>query len=1063
MWPAGQDSILLTPGARPVPYTFGTWSAWVEIAADVGVGQALAALVVENASAAICAVEVEVGEGAAGAEVTRATARLTVNSNIVEPRVFSFDPFVALTSGSRLAVRVRQAINGTSYRVAVLTVPVAADSNVTASRTSGWPLEPNQGPATAFGSATPWENTAWVELAAGFSESIGILSLTSDSWENHYPDYTSWEADIGVGAAGAEVVCSTIRGMFGGTYKIYGVRQFLLPQTLLVPANTRISLRLRVSAYPGESYTKTWSYWAMTYYGAYNPAPTGEEEFTPETDLTGETVPLIWTELNLVVGGFSGLYYWAKTDLPDPSTYFGGYKEPRILSVGPITRALSDRFGQYEAASFSVLVSDADRLIRGLLAGVESRYLLNRRMIARMISDAGRRAQLIPRTVGIGLIRDYQPTGPLQFVLDCEDYLALYTGLGTNPRQIPRRTLTLTDFPALPAGLAGRPVPVIYGEVSDRVETTPVETPGIALTTPTGITALVTGGTPGVTRRYACTAMNGAYGDPHSQAWDDHRGETDPAWITVNDAPTDEQIQGDPANHNVRIRIDAQAGQVCARIYGRYPDLIKGLDAMDHPGAWGVVPAGVFEYTDGLRPYGAADFDTLKYDGDPPAANNTVAGPAGGTLDTGTGVVPVTYVGERTLPDGNPWHEFLVAGHALKAVLGWYVGGVRQASSTEGPEWLIPGNAGWTALLGATPYRDYNGRRYSVIYGRGANAGQAASGSQALTLNVQGIEDVGDGSGTLISDLAAQYLHCLKNWLFGDYQAGAWLAGPEWPGFTPALPVIDEDSFTAVAAIMATRLAGGYPGAFIMGAAGEQLPIRDWLARFNLNGDMFSGFSRRCQYFVRTLDTGAGVLAASRRYTQVNDVVSPLRVVVKTQELENVVPYSYGRDWARNAWAVADGEAADATSITNTGERKVAKPLECYLLRNGPVAADVAQRRVLRMKIPPRVAAFDTNLGGLSTELGDVIRLSHLEGIGPTGWVDQPLFVLRHVLQPDTLRVNLEALDVGELFAGTFLLGDEAVLAASWPAATTAQREYGYLCDETTGLFSTGATGKRLR
>jgi len=60
-------------------------------------------------------------------------------------------------------------------------------------------------------------------------------------------------------------------------------------------------------------------------------------------------------------------------------------------------------------------------------------------------------------------------------------------------------------------------------------------------------------------------------------------------------------------------------------------------------------------------------------------------------------------------------------------------------------------------------------------------------GTSTITADVQGYEDVGDGTGTLITDPAAIGQHLLVNWIFGDYKAGLWLS--------PSSAPVDTTSF----------------------------------------------------------------------------------------------------------------------------------------------------------------------------------------------------------------------------------------------------------------------------
>jgi hypothetical protein len=133
------------------------------------------------------------------------------------------------------------------------------------------------------------------------------------------------------------------------------------------------------------------------------------------------------------------------------------------------------------------------------------------------------------------------------------------------------------------------------------------------------------------------------------------------------------------------------------------------------------------------------------------------------------------------------------------------------------------------------------------------------------------------------------------------------------------------------------------------------------------------------------------------------------------------------------------------------------------MLRTASVAFDVVTRRLTRSKEPPVIVKWQTGMNGLSNELGDVVALTHFEGSGADGWQGRPVRILRHITDPDQFTVTIEALDMQRLFQGAFVLGDTVTLPALWTAASLDQQRYGYLADETTGLFSSGQPGKRLR
>ncbi len=129
-----------------------------------------------------------------------------------------------------------------------------------------------------------------------------------------------------------------------------------------------------------------------------------EEEVEPEI---GESFgPLVWVEWG---GSDDVIRVWAPVDLPDPETYYHGYKAPLLLVAGRVVRALSDEQGEYQGQVFDVTVDDTARDLRTLLgASDNTRHLLNTRGVMRMISQADWRLKLTPRTVAIGQVRNYR-------------------------------------------------------------------------------------------------------------------------------------------------------------------------------------------------------------------------------------------------------------------------------------------------------------------------------------------------------------------------------------------------------------------------------------------------------------------------------------------------------------------------------------------------------------------------------------------------------------------------------------------------------------------------------
>ncbi len=741
---------------------------------------------------------------------------------------------------------------------------------------------------------------------------------------------------------------------------------------------------------------------------------------------------------------------WAKTALPDPSTYYGGYKEPRLLSVGGIKRALSDRMGNFETATFDVVVSDHDRLLRGLMGGNTSKWITNKTQIVRMISDPDRRALLVPRIVAIGKITDYQPISPRQVKFTCEDYLATFTGLGQRDNQIPKRRITNEDFPnalsdvpadAEPIGRTYTDASMINLAAVLNHEFTPMDFTGYVQLSNEAHMLNLSGAIP-----------NGGYTPPGHGA--------DSGWISFFGYTHDTVHTTVPGN-----------GAIGTWIYST-TDL------------YNLAPPGSFDITF-ASPDVAERLEAAV--GGTPTVNNgsiTVGLPVpiiyndqavNGVASNRGKCIPV-YAGIEDV-GGVDHHVFVVACHAVRAITQFYLEDSQQVinspsvAGTGGP-WLIPGYDAWNDAFGPTTYEDRNGRRYTVIYGRvgNFNADVAAgffspvnSEATRMALDIEGIESNGDGSGTLLTDGFVCYRHLIRNFLIGDYQSGAYaLTGPQWPQTT--VEVIDDDSFDDASAISATRISGGYLWAGIIGNNGEFLTVRDILQRANQSLDCFIGMSRNFQLMCKVMDLSPAALAAARPYNQVNSMFGD-SFSVRLDPIENVVQYSYARDFGIGTWVYDTLEVSDAESIAAIDERKTGRLIEMWFVRNTPQAEDLAMRRLLWAKEPPRVVQFSVDINlGLVTELADIAAVTHHEGLTEMGWDGHPVWIHRHELNPDTMDVLMQGYDVARLYAGSGVLGDEDTASGDYISATQAERTaLFYLADETTGEFSNGDAGHRLR
>lgn len=836
-------------------------------------------------------------------------------------------------------------------------------------------------------------------------------------------------------------------------------------------------------------------------------------------------IGLSWVEMYHVdAANAPKTFLHAPVDLNDPPFYFGGYKEPRVLGFGEITRALSDDRGQYESAEFSWVTSDTDRLQRGWMANPFQRFIQNRQVILRMISDASRRLFLTPRTLVRGVIRGFKPRGPKHFEYRAQDFVTSLFGPANLQKQIPQEAIARAQFPRCPTDAVGKPVPILFGKLSNDLSASapPVLTGTAARGAyDDGGGALVAGfgdlvSAASIPTNPTVTAGANGSGTLSAAIWNAQWGamvtavdaagvETDPVPF-YSDGPNGGS-RGSFANgfplpyatvngtQKVTVAWNASALAAKYRVYLGY--YYYGF----RPVVWKevVAPTVTVDFTAETDGTLASFFQQWTYsvsavlpDGETGLSQEVygivrthrrkirvqwlavatatayrirrkgatgdwdrqweVAAPTllfdddlldtGATFITGiaalTGVVPVTYIGIEYDVAGGAWHAGLVCGHQVEAITAAFQDGVKIDVGNYGVTVLLPGETGYGTFfpthIGTPPYHQVNGRRYTKVYLRGPQGDAFADGSKPITLNLKGRRN---STGLFLEQLADIYREFVVNFGFQD-AGGGYLSVPNWPvgidGVTT--PQIDDASFALLKTIHALRLIGGYPGAIAFGLDGTFVTLRDALAQLNVSADCDNGFNRNSQFFVSIFDERPAVIAAGRPYTQVHDIVKEsFDIDPRVDDVENPVVYSfrklYGAQADGRAWDIQEAEYEDGTAIINLRERRPGRVLDLYGVRNAAVALDIARRRNVAKKEPPTLVELKTTLQGLSTELGDVILVSHTDGASSSGWTLRPLRVRRHITNPQTYTVRMVCEDVQRRLDELAIFGpleDEAVM-----------------------------------
>jgi hypothetical protein len=399
-----------------------------------------------------------------------------------------------------------------------------------------------------------------------------------------------------------------------------------------------------------------------------------------------------------------------------------------------------------------------------------------------------------------------------------------------------------------------------------------------------------------------------------------------------------------------------------------------------------------------------------------------------------TGACPVVYVGTLNLGAG-AIHTWAVACHAVKAVTDIHLDDVR-ISAGWGTSWYSPWETGWPL---ATTYKDINGRRYTLIQGTGADADAVAAGSKKLTVNVQGVETVGDGTGALITQSFLQYLHFFRHFVLGtsdvifsvDYQGGNWPTDPvEWePGWCQ----IHAQSFVDAQAESARYIGGvGYEGQAYIGPTRRS--VRDWLATWNTSLNCRLGLNRYHQWYCSVLPAALAAedRAALPRLSDVEDVHqnSLSMQALDDEAVTRVTAYAFVLPKETSIYGGTETYADRVAEEDLGGE--IGASLHMDFLASTPQtsgpkttlltasAEDVAKRWLgFRSGAPVYRVSFRTGLCAYETvDVGQLFRLTHFAGTTADGWTDRILWCEKVALDIDGREVEITALDVTHVYDG---------------------------------------------
>lgn len=178
--------------------------------------------------------------------------------------------------------------------------------------------------------------------------------------------------------------------------------------------------------------------------------------------------------------------WFAVVDLPDSESYYGGWKEDRLLDVSDVRRSLSGPNSDYQVGTFSVELADEDYAIRTLLTANPSKFYSRLEIESYLITPFGRENGLEPLLIATGQVdsdpefdtRDRAMTVRFQ----CRDRIGIAMGwTDAGQSKLPRRILNQTTLPGVIPAMTGKGAPIPFGLLNrEGVSTSGVSVPVLA-------------------------------------------------------------------------------------------------------------------------------------------------------------------------------------------------------------------------------------------------------------------------------------------------------------------------------------------------------------------------------------------------------------------------------------------------------------------------------------------------------------------------------------------------------------------------------------------------------
>jgi hypothetical protein len=365
-------------------------------------------------------------------------------------------------------------------------------------------------------------------------------------------------------------------------------------------------------------------------------------------------------------------------------------------------------------------------------------------------------------------------------------------------------------------------------------------------------------------------------------------------------------------------------------------------------------------------------------------------------------------------------------------------------ASAQGTIVTWPGAAGWN-YVGVDPdlFIDFplsdptKTHRYTPVFFLASDPNVQAflDGRIQIAFNVYGLTDEPDGSGLYFADAPDIYEFLIRNYLYQPHwRYGPYNAMPTFPG---GYSFIDHAS--VVRARERLRAFSGasparYPVGRLLGANGQQESLKAVLNSLCIDVLMDHGRDRHGRILLDVEDVDAVATHALSDLLDIED--GEFEVWIDRSAYYNHCEYYFGERYlpavaplptppegetlppvnlgAHDKWqSIGTYTHAEAVAA-NRGRQTPALQLENRWVRDSDVAVSVVERTIARavgpgpMRDGQRLFRLRTSWQALAVELGDVIAIDHIEGLGASGFEGQRARVLKISEDLQSARITLE-------------------------------------------------------